>query len=376
MWIVALLPLWLDSAAGAGLRNGPPQEHLKASCDDKELSALHARIAELETQNKRITDLELENKALRSRVIALSGATDPKFDMYASAHQNKTTSFALSNSSNGMQYFPAPDMPSPFPGQHFLAELNLPAVDGAFRHVSVPGSNAFGTPMAFSTVTVAPGKTMTYDDITYGYNLLWADLSLWKMQRWKGMRFFQSPTDMLAIQQLVWKEQPDMVIEIGTHGGGSAVFLAELMRSYNPAAIVVTMDPDNSNIDPNGLFYKTPEIKFLNGPSSDPTIFAQVQAHATGKKKIMVIQDGLHSFDGVMADLTLYEPLVTVGSYFVVQDTTLDRAYGGAFNGAMKAIQTYIGPGGKGYGRLGSDKAYEYLLFSTNHNGYMKKVNI
>lgn len=375
MWIVTLLTLWLTSVAHAAFRSSPPQEHMKA-CDDKELSALHARIAELESQNKRITDLELENKALRKQVIALSGAKDPKVDLYAGAHQNQTSSFAAANTSNGLQLFPAPDMPSPMPGQTYVPELNLPATDAPFRHVSVPGQNEFGQPMAYSTVTLAPGKVLTYDDVAYGYNLLWADLALWKMQRWKGMRFFQAPTDMMALQQLIWKEQPDMLIEIGTHGGGSAVFYAELMRAYNPAAIVVTMDPDNSNIDPNGLFYKTPEIKFLNGPSGDPAIFQQVQAHAAGKKKIMVIQDGLHSYEGVSSDLALYEPLVTVGSYFVVQDTTLDRAYGGAFNGAMKAIQTYCAAGAKGYGRLVPDKAYEYLLFSTNHNGYLKKINV
>lgn len=356
------------------------------SCDDREISALRSRIvelemqnkriAELEMQNKRITDLELENKALRSRIVALSGAADPKLDLYASGNQNRTSSFASSNSSNGMTYFPAPDMPSPFPGQTYVAELNLPALDAAFRHVTVPGTNAFGQPMAFSTVTIAPGKTMTYDDIAYGYNLLWADLGLWKMQRWKGMRFFQSPTDMLAIQQLVWKEQPDLIIEIGTHGGGSAVFLSEILRSYNPNASIVTMDPDSSNIDPNGLFYKTPEIKFLNGASNDPKIFQQVKAHCTGKKKIMVIQDGLHSYEGVISDLAMYESLVTVGSYFVVQDTTLDRAWGGAFNGAMKAVSAFTAAGGQGYGRFGIDKAYEYLLFSTNHNGYLKKINV
>merc|ERR1719247_3139456 len=120
--------------------------------------------------------------------------------------------------------------------------------------------------------------------------------------------------------------------------------------------MIVTMDPDSSNIDPNSLFYKTPNIKYLNGPSTNPAIFQQVQAACVGKQKIMVIQDGLHSFEGVLADLNMYEPLVSVGSYFVVQDTTLDRAYGGAFNGAMKAVHKFLAEGGKGYSRYGVDK--------------------
>merc|ERR1719387_3215180 len=107
----------------------------------------------------------------------------------------------------------------------------MPATDVAPGiHVTVPGSNQWGTPMAYSTLTNPEnGKTLTYDDIVYGYNRLWQDLGLWKMQRWMGMRFFQAPQDMLAIQQLIWTVQPDLLIELGTHAGGSAVYFADLM---------------------------------------------------------------------------------------------------------------------------------------------------
>merc|ERR1719316_690702 len=114
----------------------------------------------------------------------------------------------------------------------FVPELDLKGLGFMTDHKLVPGGNAYGTPMAASTLVVN-GKTLTYDDITYGYNRLWADLGLWQMQRWKGMRFFQSPMDAVAIQQLVWNVKPDLLIEIGTHGGGSAVFIADIMSSYS-----------------------------------------------------------------------------------------------------------------------------------------------
>lgn len=361
-FLTACAALCLFRATGRLL--APASEHVAKQCDEKTLSELHARIA----------DLELENKRLHDQVAKLEGYKEPKFPAAA---------VNLVNSTGGVhavmgkaKLFPAPDMPSPMPGQPFVAELNLLPTDGAQGHVTVPGSNQFGQPMAYSSITIAPGKTLTYDDIAFGYNKLWADLGLWKMQRYKGQRFFQAPTDAIAIQQLIWTVKPDLLIEIGTHGGGSSLYFADIMKDYNPNAQIVTMDPDSSNIDQTGPFFKTPMIKFLNGLSTAPEIHAQVKAATVGKQKIMVVQDGMHSYDGVLQDLTLYDEFVSVGSYFVIQDTTLERAWPSAFNGAMSAIQKYVGPGGKGYGRYGIDKAYEYLLFSTNHNGYLKKINV
>lgn len=401
--VVASCAVCLAAATRASIRgvystSGPPnsqkhlQEHLQQHpqlCDHKLVDSLHARIAEL----------ELENKQLKGKLVQLSQAspapkeahvhTSAKHDtvpaVRAAFAKGVGPTMAGINATNGAvaavaskdSIFPAPEMPAPLPGQPFLPELVLPPVDGALGHVTVPGSNQWGTPMAASTLTIDSGKVLTYDDVVFGYNKLWQDLGLWKMQRWKGIRFFQAPQDALVIQQLIWNVQPDLLIEIGTHAGGSAVFLSEVMQSYNPQASIVTMDPDPSHIDPNGLLLKTPTIKYLQGMSHDPNIYQQVQAACVGRKKVMVMHDGDHSYEGVLRDIALYDPLVSVGSYMIVQDTSLDRTAPGSMNGALRAIQAFVStPGGKGYGRYGIDKAYEYLMFSTNHNGYLKKVAV
>merc|ERR1711879_774017 len=41
----------------------------------------------------------------------------------------------------------------------------------------------------------------------------------------------------------LWTERPDLMIEFGTSLGDSAVFFAEIMTSYNPAAHIITIDP-------------------------------------------------------------------------------------------------------------------------------------
>jgi cephalosporin hydroxylase len=47
----------------------------------------------------------------------------------------------------------------------------------------------------------------------------------------------------LAIADLLWRMRPDLVIELGTSGGGSAAFYGHVMKEYNPKARLLTIDP-------------------------------------------------------------------------------------------------------------------------------------
>lgn len=42
---------------------------------------------------------------------------------------------------------------------------------------------------------------------------------------------------------MLWRIQPDLVIELGTSGGGSSNFFGHIMEQYNPRAKILTMDP-------------------------------------------------------------------------------------------------------------------------------------
>jgi len=44
-------------------------------------------------------------------------------------------------------------------------------------------------------------------------------------------------------QDMLWRLRPDLFIELGTSGGGSAAFWMHVMEQYNPNAKVLTMDP-------------------------------------------------------------------------------------------------------------------------------------
>src|SRR5947209_15505628 len=47
---------------------------------------------------------------------------------------------------------------------------------------------------------------------------------------WLGVPIIQLPPDVLAMQELVWKVRPDLIIETGVAHGGSLVFYASLLE--------------------------------------------------------------------------------------------------------------------------------------------------
>merc|ERR1719456_1622450 len=165
-----------------------------------------------------------------------------------------------------------------------MTDLHLPPMSDQGLHASVPGSNVWGVPMAASTVRLDNGKVLTYDDIVFGMNRLWQDLGLWMKEKWHGVTFMQNPNDAILIQQLLWSERPSLVLEIGTHAGGAALFYAGVMRAYEAKpgdTHLLTMDPASqaANILAPELLdrSRSPNIEFLPAASFDPVVTDRIK---------------------------------------------------------------------------------------------------
>lgn len=46
---------------------------------------------------------------------------------------------------------------------------------------------------------------------------------------WLGRPIIQYPQDMIAMQELIWKVKPDLIIETGIAHGGSLIFTASML---------------------------------------------------------------------------------------------------------------------------------------------------
>ena len=61
---------------------------------------------------------------------------------------------------------------------------------------------------------------------------------------WLGRPIIQYPQDILAMQEIIWKVKPDMILETGIARGGSIIFYASMLELLGNNGIVVGVDID------------------------------------------------------------------------------------------------------------------------------------
>ena len=148
---------------------------------------------------------------------------------------------------------------------------------------------------------------------------------------WLGRPVIQYPQDIVAMQELIWSVQPDLIVETGIAHGGSLIFSASMLELNaacgGPAeARVVGIDIDirSHNRDAILAHPMARRISMIEGSSIAPDIVEQVRSHVRGRRRVLVCLDSNHTHEHVLAELAAYAPLVTVGSYCVVFDTIVE----------------------------------------------------
>lgn len=146
--------------------------------------------------------------------------------------------------------------------------------------------------------------------------------------KWLGVPIIQYPQDILAMQELIWEIQPDLIIEMGIARGGSLIFSASMLELLGGDGNVLGVDVDIRT--PNwGNILRHPmskRITMIEGSSLEKATAEKVYEFAKGKERILVCLDSNHTHDHVLEELKLYAPLTTLGSYCVVFDTIVEDA--------------------------------------------------
>jgi cephalosporin hydroxylase len=157
-----------------------------------------------------------------------------------------------------------------------------------------------------------------------------------------------------------------MIIETGTAGGGSALFLASVCDSLDHGN-VITIDIEAQKDRP-----KHKRLKYLVGSSTSQEIVQQVRKGIGRKRKVMVILDSDHHKEHVLNELKIYSRFVTPGSYLIVEDTNINghpvlSSFG---PGPMEAIQEFL----KDNENFVVDESREKFFLTFNPKGYLEKV--
>ena len=185
--------------------------------------------------------------------------------------------------------------------------------------------------------------------------------------RWLGVRTDKCPLDLWIYQELLHELRPDLIVETGTAFGGSALYFASLLDLLDTGR-VLTID-----LQPQEDRPEHPRIEYLNGSSVAPETLEHVRRAAEGAETVLVVLDSDHRKEHVLEELRLYAPLVTPGSYLVVEDTILNRpssqprfrprADGGG--GGVPERQPGVHP----------DRRREKLYLTFNPKGYLRRAS-
>lgn len=193
------------------------------------------------------------------------------------------------------------------------------------------------------------------------------DLGTWKTCQHRGVPIGKSPLDLWIYKEIIERVKPALLIELGTWFGGSALYFHEQLQAVSGGK-VISVD-FNSRHRPK--WPKQDEISYLVGPSTSPAIFnAIAQAARNVAGPVMVSADSGHRYKNVLAELEMYSPLVSVGSYYVVEDGVLDHVLGREAMGAWKAATDFV----KGHPGFVADAACERMGISFHVDGWLKRV--
>ncbi len=202
---------------------------------------------------------------------------------------------------------------------------------------------------------------------------------IWSHTFWLGIRIQKNPCDLWMMQQLIHEVKPDYIIEAGTCWGGAALFFADMLESAGlPDAKVITIDitPMIQEVSKHPLWQR--RVEFIHGSSTAPEVVDRIAKRVKGKK-VLVALDSNHTRDHVYQELLSYGPLVSAGSYIVVEDTILDGVplgpdvdpYADVGPGPMIAVLDFLEtPTGKEFVQ---DFAREGMVLTFNPGGWLKK---
>lgn len=213
---------------------------------------------------------------------------------------------------------------------------------------------------------------------------------------WLGRPIIQYPQDIVAVQELIWQIRPDLIIETGIAHGGSLILSASMLalldyceaaedgKMLDPRAShrrVLGIDIDirahnRAAIETHPLAHK---IDMIEGSSIVPEVIEKVWGIANGYDRVLVCLDSNHTHDHVMAELQVYAPLASVGSYCVVFDTVIedmppdmfpDRPWGPG-NNPKTAVWEFL----KTNPEFEIDKSIQHkLMITVAPDGYLRRL--
>ena len=173
-------------------------------------------------------------------------------------------------------------------------------------------------------------KTIQYGTLAYTY---------------KGVPTLKDPFDWALYPLLLWETKPGTIVEIGSNRGGSALWMADLVRSFALSCHIHSIDITRvTDIQADG-------VTFHGGDARNLSAVLGVDFMRGLARPLLVIEDADHHATTTLAVLRFFDPWLRPGEYIVIEDGILTdmrkaKAHGG---GPRRAIEEFLAERGGDY---------------------------
>jgi len=195
---------------------------------------------------------------------------------------------------------------------------------------------------------------------------LWGHRALLSVtDHYRGRVLAKMPEDLRTYQRLIEATKPEVIVELGTFDGGSAMWFADQLRTLTTTPpSVITVDITRSDIPDDAVTRITGDLSYEAG---------RVESFVAGRR-CMVVDDSAHTYKSTSDALRLYSGLVSEGCYFVVEDGIVEEKdvcppqwY--APGTVKRAIDEFVAA----HAEFKQHFYADYVL-TTNHGGWLERV--
>ena len=125
---------------------------------------------------------------------------------------------------------------------------------------------------------------------------------------WRGIELGKSIYDFALIPMLIWENRPATILEIGSGEGASAMWMADVCKSYNLSTYVYSVDIEPPNITYDG-------VTFLQGNSKEIHSVFDVK---NLPHPWLIVEDAHVEMNKIMEYFTKH---MHTGDYIIIEDS-------------------------------------------------------
>lgn len=181
-----------------------------------------------------------------------------------------------------------------------------------------------------------------------------------------GVTAIKNPLDFWVYREIIFQIKPDVIVEIGNYCGGGTLALAHILDHMSKGR-VIGLDVDHRRIAP--IVRRHPRITLITGDACES--FDTVRELIKDKDTVLIIEDSAHTCEHTLSVLRKFSPLITPGSYFIVEDSICHHGVDvGPNPGPYEAIEQFIQENSD----FDVDRTKESFFITWNPMGFLKKI--